>query len=72
MNAPRQHTPLLAAVAACLILPLLATACGSELTLPSFPGLNGLADTLDHIDTTQLGTSTIELMRRSAQTLHSM
>ena len=39
MYTQRLHAPLLAAVAACLTLPLFATACGSELSLPSFPDL---------------------------------
>lgn len=39
MYAQRLHARLLTAVAACLTLPLFATACGSELTLPSFPDL---------------------------------
>jgi hypothetical protein len=39
MSAPRQHARLLAVAAACLTLPLFATARGPELTLPSFPAL---------------------------------
>jgi hypothetical protein len=39
MYAQRPHARLLTAAAACLTLPLFATACGSELTLPAFPGL---------------------------------
>jgi hypothetical protein len=59
MNTPRQHTPLLTALAACLILPLLASACGSELSLPSFPGLKEHAT--ESVDLT-LGWMPLHLM----------
>jgi hypothetical protein len=59
MYAPRQHAPLLAAAAACLTLPLLASARGPELTLPSFPDLREHAT--ESVDVT-LGWMPLRLM----------
>lgn len=59
MYAPRQHAPLVAVAAACLTLPLLATARGPELTLPSFPDLREHAT--ESVDLT-LGWMPLHLM----------
>jgi hypothetical protein len=59
MYAQRLHAPLLAAVAACLTLPLFADARGSELTLPSFPDLREHAT--ESVDIT-LGSMPLHLM----------
>jgi hypothetical protein len=59
MYAPRQHARLVAVAAACLTLPLLATARGPELTLPSFPDLREHAT--ESVDLT-LGWMPLHLM----------
>ena len=60
MYPPRLNTRLLAlAAAACLSLPLLATARGPELQLPSFPGLREQAT--ESVDVT-LGWMPLHLM----------
>jgi hypothetical protein len=59
MYALRLHAPLLAAIAACLTLPLFATACGSEVSLPSFPDLKEHAT--QAVDVT-LGSMPLQLM----------
>jgi hypothetical protein len=59
MYAPRQHARSLAAAAACLSLPLLVSARGSELKLPSFPDLREHAT--ESVDLT-LGWMPLHLM----------
>ena len=50
MHLSRKHTRLLAAGAACLMLPLLAAAVNPQLRLPSFPGLREQASESVDVD----------------------